>query len=165
MSDLSHHYKVKFPWGRKTLYGIWHGKEAHFSDGKRQAAEGKVWIEEAITGVYYEVPEPDITDIEDKWGTYDRMTGELTDADEYDMYVNVAYLKAKAKSDALPNRAVVAGKMFQMPIADGSAYYVITRVNKTTVRVEWRGFCSDRWVDRMLGYGGSFRKQDIERLV
>ena len=78
--------------------------------------------------------------------------------DEYDQYVEKAYKKAEKKaekSDTLKNQ------MFWLGVADGSVCYVITKVNKRTVNVEWRGFSNpDNYVDQVLGYVG---KLDIER--
>lgn len=54
------------------------------------------------------------------------------------------------------------GCTFEMPVGDGCAHYVVTKVMKTQCSVEWRGFSADSWVDRMFGYGGKFRIKDVE---
>lgn len=54
------------------------------------------------------------------------------------------------------------GSIFNLPVADGRAYYIITKVNKTTCEIEWRGFGGiDRYFDHFLGSGG---KYDIEKI-
>jgi hypothetical protein len=95
------------------------------------------------------------------WTEYDTVTNMSIDT-EYDRYINDAYKAAMALSDSLPD-GVVKGKLFSVGVGDGSASYVVTKVNKKSVKIEWRGFCPDQWVDQTLGYGGSFPKHCIER--
>lgn len=84
--------------------------------------------------------------------------------DEYHQHVNEQYLIALGRSDALPPGLHV-GKMFRTPVGDGYAYYVVTKVNKKTVKIEWRGFSLDRWVDFRFGAGGKEDRELIESLV
>jgi len=84
--------------------------------------------------------------------------------DEYHQYLEDAYRNAKNLSNNLP-AGLQVGKMFRLPIADGYAFYVVVKVNKKTVDVEWRGFSPDRWVDARLGYGRREPKDTIEMLV
>jgi hypothetical protein len=56
------------------------------------------------------------------------------------------------------------GCTFEMPVGDGCAHYVVTKVAKTMCDVEWRGFSADNWVDRVFGYGGKFRIKDVKPL-
>lgn len=84
--------------------------------------------------------------------------------DEYAQHVNDAYLVAKGLSDNLPD-GVHPGKMFRVPAGDGYAFYVIRKVNKKTVDIDWRGFSLDRWVDFRFGPGGRENRELIERLV
>lgn len=81
---------------------------------------------------------------------------------EYDQYVEAEHKKAMATSDAVQGFGV--GKLFSLGVGDGSAWYVITKVGKKNVTVEWRGFCMDRWTDQLLGWGGSFPRRSIEPL-
>ncbi len=49
-----------------------------------------------------------------------------------------AHFKAEMdKSQALP-KGLVKGKIFQIGVADGYAYYEVVRVYKNTVRIKWR---------------------------
>lgn len=68
----------------------------------------------------------------------------------------------KAKSDAqnalmdeLRELAVandtMLGRIIKFPVADGYAMYVITKVNKKTVRIVWIDYM-DGWVDQRCGY-------------
>ena len=84
--------------------------------------------------------------------------------DEYQQYVNAEYEAAKRLSDSLPG-GVHVGKLFRVPAGDGYAYYVVTKVNKKTVIVEWRGFSIDRWTDFKFGGGGREDRAFIERLI
>lgn len=84
--------------------------------------------------------------------------------DEYARYVEDTYLAAKNVSDCLPD-GVHKGKLFRVPCGDGYAYYIVTKVNKKTVDIEWRGYCLDRWVDERFGYGGREKRDVIEALI
>jgi hypothetical protein len=77
--------------------------------------------------------------------------------------MNEEWKKARAISDRCDG--VEVGAMFSIGVADGSAWYVIVKVNPKTVDVEWRGFCPDRWRDHHFGNGGRFDKSDVERYV
>ena len=83
----------------------------------------------------------------------------IEECDEYEQFVQKEFEKAQKKSDSVEGLA--KGKMFSVGVADGSAYYVITGVAKGGVKIEWRGFCPDRWTDRTFGYGGKFPKHCI----
>lgn len=85
-------------------------------------------------------------------------------ADEYANFVNTAHENAKHRSDSLPPGLHV-GKMFRVPRGDGYAHYVVTKVNKKTVDIEWRGYCLDRWVDDRFGYGGREKREHVEMFV
>lgn len=85
-------------------------------------------------------------------------------ADEYTNFVEEQFQIAKIRSDSLPSGLHV-GKMFRVPRGDGYAYYVVTKVNKKTVHIEWRGYCLDRWVDDRFGYGGREKHEHVEMFV
>ena len=84
--------------------------------------------------------------------------------DEYTRYVEDTYRAAKEASDRLPDGAH-KGKLFRVPRGDGYAYYIVTKVNKKTVDIEWRGYCLDRWVDERFGYGGREKRDVIEMFI
>jgi hypothetical protein len=50
-------------------------------------------------------------------------------------------------------------------VGDGYAYYVVRKVNKKTVDIEWRGYSLDRWVDFRFSIGGREKRDVIEALV
>jgi hypothetical protein len=81
---------------------------------------------------------------------------------EYDKYIDAAHKEAVQTSEAV--KQFGPGKLFSVGVADGSAWYVVTKVTKTTATVEWRGFCPDRYTDQVLGWGGSFPRRSIEPL-
>jgi hypothetical protein len=85
-------------------------------------------------------------------------------ANEYEQYVEAQYQIAREHSDRLPD-GVQRGKLFRVPKGDGYAYYVVTKVNKKTVDIEWRGYCLDRWVDDRFGYGGREKRETVELFV
>lgn len=75
------------------------------------------------------------------------------------------FKRTQAASDALPDGLQV-GKIISFGVADGYAYYEIVKVNKTTVRLQWRGDLSlDSYQDRLLGAGGSVPRNMIEPIV
>lgn len=84
--------------------------------------------------------------------------------DEYAQHVEEQYQIAKGRSDSLPEGLHV-GKLFRVPRGDGYAHYVVTKVNKKTVAIEWRGFSLDRWVDDRFGHGGKEPRETIEMFV
>lgn len=84
--------------------------------------------------------------------------------DEYTQYVEEQYRIAKGRSDSLPE-GLHPGKLFRVPRGDGYAWYVVTKVNKKTVDIEWRGYSLDRWVDDRFGYGGREKREDVELFV
>lgn len=84
--------------------------------------------------------------------------------DEYTAFVEEQYQIAKGRSDSLPE-GLHPGKLFRVPAGDGYAWYVVTKVNKKTVDIEWRGYSLDRWVDARFGYGGREKRDVIEMFV
>jgi len=73
--------------------------------------------------------------------------------------------KAMKESDRLPD-GVHEGKILSIQVADGYAYYEITRVNKKSVRVTWRkDLSSDGYKDAVLRDGGSFEIGRIRAIV
>lgn len=70
-----------------------------------------------------------------------------------------------AKSDTLP-KGLVPGKIFQIGVADGYAYYEVVKVNKKTVKIKWKkDLCCDEYQYYGWGVGGSFPISLIEPLV
>jgi hypothetical protein len=48
------------------------------------------------------------------------------------------------------NADTILGRIITFPMADSSAVYVVTKVNKTTARLDWVDYC-DGWVDSRCG--------------
>lgn len=149
------HYQVKFPFNGATHFGI---AESYSDDAKAAQAKGEVIVEDAILPKRYRVKETDITDI--PTGNY----GPDGFDDEYNRYVQQEYQLAMEHSKGV-GKGLKPGKLFSLGVADGNAYYIVTKVNKKTVKVEWRSFQGDRYMDQILGYGGTFPKSQIEHLV
>jgi len=83
----------------------------------------------------------------------DPVTGMPTDT-EYDRFINDAYGKA-LKAHMAAGEGVKKEKMCHVPVGDGYAVYVITKVNPKGTRctLEWRGFGgADNYVDARWGY-------------
>jgi hypothetical protein len=85
--------------------------------------------------------------------------------DEYHKYVALQALLHEIRHDRLPADRLSVGHLFHIPVGDGHASYCVTHVKRTLCRIEWRGFCMDRWVARPWGWGGEFRRCDVEPLV
>lgn len=146
---MSHRYQVKWTDAKGTHYGIYEG------DGGRDVRKpqaGHALVSDAILPVLHEVREQALVDI-------------VVGFDgEYDKHLDKSYKEAEKLSKDLGDGLQV-GKLFRTSVADGYAYYVVTKVGSRSVTVAWRGFCADRWTDSVLGWGGSFPKATIERLV
>jgi len=141
-------YQVKWTQNGKVCYGIHEQYGVHKS--KR---EGYATVSDAILGTLHELPIESLTEIQCSWDP----------PDEFQQFVESEYQKAVKLSDSLSG--LQPGKLFSVGVADGCAYYVVTKVNKRSVKVEWRGFQGDRYTDQVLGYGGSFPRDTIERIV
>lgn len=145
-------YQVKWYHGGKWKYGIVDkfgpASIQYYNDGRQ------VIVDDAITPERYVLNVDALTDIPMTWNP----------KDEYTQYVEDQYLIAKGRSDALPE-GLRPGKLFRVPVGDGYAYYVVRKVNKKTVDIEWRGYSLDRWVDFRFGAGGREKRDVIEALV
>jgi hypothetical protein len=154
------HYRVKYPVNGSYTYGIasMYGDSKQFN---KYAAQGKLVVEHAIYPQSAAVVESELIDIP-LGRNYPRMDelGYFFGKDEYDDYVALQQILHDIIDDRC-GEGVVVGRGFSVGVGDGSAHYVVTKVARVNCTVEWRGFCADRWVDRMFGYGGSFRKSDV----
>ena len=117
--------------------------------------ERRVIVDDAIKPERYVLNVDCLTDIQiTSWSTNN----------EYYTHVEEQYLIAKGKSDQLPE-GPHPGKLFRTPVGDGYAFYVVKKVNKKTIDIEWRGFSGDRWVDFHFGMGGRYPREMIEACV
>jgi len=162
LSGVSH-YQVKFPFKGEIHYGIADMPYGLEDERGEYAQKGELIVSDAVLPNRYIVKESDLTDLPHTFhGEYDRNTGVFRNAGEYRDYISLLLVLHEIIDNELKAELAV-GRMFSTPVGDGSAHYVITKVNPKTCKVEWRGFCLDRWVDRRFGYGGNFRKQDLSR--
>lgn len=154
-------YYVTAKFGRKKVFGI----AAYFgsNEGKDLWKDGKVLIEDAVTPKRYAIPSTAVTPVRSEPPRLDPEKGWIG-GDEVSQHV-IDEEKKQAKFDEENYDKFIVGRSFSVSVADGSATYVVTKILKTRVHIEWRGFCPDRWVDQYLGYGGSFDRERIERMV
>jgi hypothetical protein len=160
------HYRVRFPDGeRGTFYGI-ANTDSFDEAALREARQGRVVVEHAVFPRTLAVPEERLIDIPLDFSVqYDEETGLHWGGDEYHNYVALQSLLHEIRHDRLPVDKLCAGHLFHIPVGDGRASYCITSVKRTLCTIEWRGFCLDRWTARPWGWGGEFRRRDVEPLV
>jgi len=149
------HYRVKFTHfqTKKTVFGI---VDNHTKEAMVAAEQGFCIVEDAVFPKRYKVAESDITDIP-------LSVENIQNGDEYDKYVTAAFDEAQATSAGLEGLQV--GNLFSLSVADGMAWYVVTKVNKKSCHIEWRGFCADRYMERHFGFGGTFPIDEVRRIV
>jgi hypothetical protein len=148
---MDHHYQVRYEdRGLGKTYGVC---ESYSKEAEKAANQGKVIVAHAIYPTRVLVQESSVVDVPLSYGG------------EYDTYVQIMQDLHEVLADRLGRDRLQHGHLFAMGVADGSAHYVVTKVRQATCTVEWRGFCGDRWVDRVFGWGGSFRRRDVEPLV
>ena len=155
------HYQVKFERQGKTIFGIC---ESYGDEAEAAKAQGEVIVSDAVLPIQYRVRETQIIDIPLQVGRYNFKTDEFEGADEFHQYVAAEFKKAKALSDSLPD-GVHVGAMFGLGIGDGTAWYVVTKISKRTCRVEWRGFCVDRYYDHHFRGGGTFAIAEVAEYI
>ena len=142
-------YQVKFtdPAG-VTHYGI---AESYGEDAERARESGNVLVGDAILPAQYEVPVGSVTPLD-------------IDDGEFDQYIEAEFKKAReASAEAGPG--VVVGKLFRIGVGDGYAWYVVTKVRRSSCDVAWRGFSGDRWADHHYGYGRKASVKDVGRYI
>jgi hypothetical protein len=148
-------YQVKWSDKEGVHFGIFRGP----AKSQKDMSE----VDDAVMPYYHVVPTKDLVDVEQ--GEYVYVKGELGGGfnDEFQKHVDAAYKAADNLSKSLPE-GILVGKLFSVGVADGSAWYVVTKVGKTTAKVEWRGFCSDRYSDQVIGMGGTFPLTTLKRM-
>lgn len=78
-------------------------------------------------------------------------------------YGTLCHVAATIKSNRQRQDKIMPDHIFSVGVADGSAQYVVTSSARVYCEVEWRCYSNpDRYVDRMFGYGGKFRKKDVD---
>jgi len=132
-------YRVKWTDTAGTHYGTCIERSIFNKDTYKNVPKGVAVVEDSIVPTLQLVREANLVDLPMDFGG------------EYDKHIEAEYQRAKAVSDKC--RGVSAGSMFSLSVADGKAFYVVTKVRKTTCDVEWRGFGGgDRYTDRWLGW-------------
>lgn len=154
-------YQVKFEDADNgTVFGL---VDKHSKEGMRAHQRGKVRVRDVLTGQAYVVEPAAITEIPIGKPKRHAVTGAWVNDDELGHHVAEELSKAEAISEALDG--LVEGKLFTVGVADGCAYYLVTHVAKRLVRVAWRGFHPDAWRCPVLGMGGQFPRDYIERFL
>ena len=133
-----------------TKNGVRYGDIDSWSkEGKKAKDRGQALIEDGITGERFYL---DVNKL-----VYVGMP-------EYEAYLNEQSNIAMEKSNAIKGLGV--GKLMRFTVADGVVYYEVTKVNKASVNLEWRGYYNlDRYVDQVLGYSGKMPIARAEALV
>lgn len=148
MSKLMDYYQVAWTDAKgRTRYGVVNTSEEAHEEFKR----GYLIVSDAI------VPGSDVVELKKARKLKAEFQG------EYDKYVEKALEEATRLSNSIDGLA--PGKLFNIGVGDGYAWYVVTKVTPKNVTVEWRGFCMDRWTDQVLGWEGTFPRRAIEPLV
>ena len=164
-TDMPDIGRIKY-WSKLNKKDVRFGEVQRWNDdAEKYWKGGKVLIEDPVTG---QETLASLSDIEYEkmpysWDEQDPDTY-LPTGTEYDRYINDALKEHRRKSDEA-GEGLVKDKMFTVPVADGCAYYVVTKVNKKTCQVEWRGFSLDRYSDHHFGMGGKYPIADIARYV
>jgi hypothetical protein len=89
---------------------------------------------------------------------------EVVEIDDFIAMIDAESEKAYAQNEKNDFKVAV-GTVFSVGVGDGGAHYVITKVNKKTCKIEWRGYGYDRYIDRFLGWGGTFPINRIDPLI
>ena len=139
-------YQVKWMQGTTPYYGIYVDPQYE----KRQPVHNHSFVDDAVLPVRYEIETSRLEDIEPAY------------ENEFAQYVKRRYELDRKRSD---EAATMKHKLFSIPVGDGLAYYMITRVHGVSIRVEWRGYNLDRWQCPVLGRGGKFPRERIEAIV
>jgi hypothetical protein len=121
------------------------------SEAEKLALDGKLLVADAIHPHSWVLTESDVHDIApDDWG-------------EYQTFVHRMYDSAVRLSNSLDG--CQPGKLFRFNVCDGYAYYVVTKVGKRIVHLEWRGFSMDGYTDSVLDYEGIITRERCEQLI
>jgi hypothetical protein len=129
-------YWVKFLIEGTTTYGV---LVPSYDRKKFKVRKGFVPVEDAIFPVYHEVKKTELKECS---------------CDDYCKYLDKEFKKALKVSESYPVM-VMPGKVFCIPMGDGFAWYIVTKVDhgKKTCDVEHRGFSVDEWYDHYYGIG------------
>jgi hypothetical protein len=127
------------------------------SQAKKEFESQRVIIEEALTGDRFCISLNDPALEMEELSMYDK-------GDGFYEWLEQKEAQAREACKSL-GPGIKVGKLFSIPVADGYATYVVTKLNKKTADIEWRGYCPDRYRCRVFGYGGRFDRGMIEQQV
>jgi len=142
---------VRFTWKDEERYGqveTFPSKEV-----KEAAGQGELLVNDIVLPVCYRMRPRDVTVVKCTWD----------EKDPIQKLRERAFQAARALAKSTLQFGT--GKMFSLPVADGLAWYVVTKVTARTATVEWRGFQADEWKDATLGCRGTFPRPVIEQHV
>jgi hypothetical protein len=122
--------------------------DCYSEEGKEAKSKGEAIVEDCIYPTKYRMKLDQLTFV--NW-------------DEQFAFQDAELEKALSVSKAI--EGCKPGKLIYFNVADGVAHYVVKKVNKTTVNLEWRGFCPDGYVNAVLGYEGKMDKARCEAQV
>ena len=68
-------------------------------------------------------------------------------------------------SELSKKNKTLIGRTISFPVADGGAIYIITKINKKTVKLTWIDYC-DGYSDRQFGReGGNYSLEDAQNRI
>jgi len=146
--ELKDLYCVKFQRNGSIRYGIVYSTD---EKTKKMFEKGILIVHDAIRPSQCEIPVEKITPVSLEYGG------------EFDQYIDAELAKANAHSAA--QKGINSGSLFTVGVADGVAYYIVTKVKKRKVKIEWRGFAGNSYKSKIFGAGGTFDINVIEPLV
>lgn len=129
-------------------------------DGKKALAAGKYLLQHSILPTTKIVLPEQVTE-------YDWINLKIAyEESEIYKWFQADFAKAEAVAEALKGPKLQVGHVFSVPVADGGAWYLVTKVLRSACSIEWRGwFNEDRYTDHHFGFGGKFGVAEIERYV
>ena len=142
---------VRFTWKGEERYG--EVQTFPSEEVKKAARHGELLVNDAVLPVCYRIRPRDVTVVKRTWD----------EKDPVQKFRERAFQSARRVAKRI--RQFGAGKLFNLPVADGLAWYVLTKVTARTATVQWRGFQGDGWKDITLGYRGIFPRPIIEAHV
>jgi hypothetical protein len=158
-------YQVKFTDKQDNLrFGI---VQHHHEQAEEFAAIGQSVVEDIITAQVGVIDTARLTEIPmgmDGWGKMDR-NGVSWGGNDLNDYLSLEQLAHELRDLFNVGEGVHKNTLFYQGVGDGSAAYVVTAVARSKCTVEWRGFCPDRYVAQPWGYGGSFAKSTVARMI
>lgn len=154
-------YEVAFQLKGERRFGV---LEQYSEEAIEQAKKGLLIVEDGLLPERY-LFKPEQLEVAVRFDKPKHVEGlPFAVYGEFDEWRDRATEEAMKVSEEL-GREIKVGKLLQVPRGDGYASYVVTKVNKTTCRLEWRGFSPDRWVDLRWGYGASVKLSEAKLFI